>query len=55
MNHGQPYARNPERLISQPSPPGRWRSHAVGDAQQLDTRHLMYVWGNVDRGVSDLR
>ena len=34
---------------------GGWRVRATGCGQLLDMRHLMHAWGNVDRGIADLR
>jgi len=55
MPEGAHFARSSGRLTDQPRPPGRRRSRAAWYGQMLDMRHLMDAWGNVDRGVSDLR
>jgi hypothetical protein len=52
MRPGLSCARAPARRIDPPISPRKWRRHAAGYAQLLDTRHLMYVWGNVDRGCT---
>jgi hypothetical protein len=55
MNQERLCLRIPRRLIYQPSSPCGWPSCAAGNAHLLDMCHVIYVWGDVDREVSDLR